>query len=162
MKKLLVLLFAIFAFSTAKSQTLVSVDGQVGLMASIQTQQYTVGVPIWFSESISFIPHLGFYSEEDIGTELGLGGALRFHFREDEIKPYAGFRLAVENTSPDEGDSTMDLLIGGVFGGEYFFNNNFSAGVEAQLNIINPDDHSPQYNGLTIHTEAAVYMAVYF
>jgi hypothetical protein len=139
--------------------------GDAGLAASIQGEQLDVAMPIWVSNSVVLAPAVGLVLAEDMGTSISLAAMGRFYFREGIARPYAGLRLGAFLTSPEEGESTTDILAGPMLGGEVFLQENFSVGVEAQLNFIFSDDMSLRFGNpgkMNISTGSAVMATFYF
>jgi len=62
------------------------------------------------------------------------------------MMPYLGLKFGALFYFPD-GDkkSTLDFMTGVAFGGEYFFNEHFSLGIEAQGNFTISDKSSERF-----------------
>jgi hypothetical protein len=137
----------------------------VGLAASIQEGQFDIMVPIWLSERFTIAPAIGIVWAEDAGSDIRIGIAPRYYLRKEALSPYVGLRLGALMNSPSNGSSTTDILIGGAFGGEYFFSEYFSLGVEAQANMVISDSKSARFGNpgkMNLNTAAAVIAGVYF
>lgn len=133
-------------------------NGTIGLSASIQNGQTNLELPIWASQNIVIAPVVGISYQEDNYTSINLGIAPRFYQRmSDNFASYVGARGLLERTSPNVGPEDTDFLLGATGGGEYFLSNNFSLGVEGQLNYLFNDN-----GGNTFTTGAAVIGSVYF
>ena len=162
----------IFALVLAMFACVPSLFGQtrppssgVGLAASIQDGQFDIMVPIWLSERVSIAPVFGAVWAEGGGSDIRIAVAPRFYLRKDDLSPYLGLRAGLLKSSPTNGSSTTDILIGGAFGGEYFFSSFFSLGVEGQVNLGISDDESIRFGNpgnMNINTGAAVIASVYF
>lgn len=66
---------------------------------------------------------------------------------------------------PSVGDGTTDFLVGWDFGEEYLFDQHFSLGADAQLNMTKSDDMSARFANpgkWTVNTATAVFATVYF
>lgn len=137
----------------------------VGLATSIQDGQFDIMVPIWLGEKFSLAPVVGILFAEGGGSDIRIGVAPRFYLRKEELSPYVGLRVGALMSSPSNGSSTTDIVLGGAFGGEYFLSASFSLGVEAQLNLALSDDNSTRFGNpgkKNINTGAAVIASVYF
>ena len=140
-------------------------SGSVGLAASMQGEQLDIAMPIWLSDGFVLAPALGLVMAEDLGTTFSVAAAGRFYWRKSVVCPYAGLRIGAFLSSPDEGESTTDILAGPMIGGEVFLHEEFSVGVEGQLNFIFSDDLSLRFGNpgkMTISTGSAVFATFYF
>jgi hypothetical protein len=66
---------------------------------------------------------------------------------------------------PKGGEAQTDIIFGPCFGGEYYFSQHFSAGIELQLNIAKSGVNSMRFNnpnGTNIGTATAFYATIYF
>ncbi|NIS38770.1 hypothetical protein GWN91_06460 [Candidatus Saccharibacteria bacterium] len=138
---------------------------KVGLSALLQDSQLDIVLPIWTSQKFALVPGVSFVSIEDGGTDIGIGLSLRNYFKETEIAPFITGRFAALISSPAEGDSTTDFVAGIGTGGEYFLHEQFSLGVEGQLNFSFSDDQSSRFGnpgGMNINTASVVFATVYF
>ena len=137
----------------------------IGLAASIQDGQFDIMVPIWLGERFTLAPVFGIAWAEDAGSELRIGVAPRYYLRKDVLSPYLGLRVGALINSPADASSTTDIIIGAASGGEYFFSEYFSLGVEAQANLAISDSKSVRFGNpgkLSVNTGAAVIAGVYF
>lgn len=140
-------------------------SGSVGLMATIQTEQLDILVPVWASQAIMVAPAVRIVSVGDAYTDIGLGTAVRFYRRSESVSPYVGVRGMALFVSPIVGNGWTDFVLGGMFGGDYFLSESFSVGVEAQLNVTKSDDGSTRFGnpgGTNLNTAAGVFVSVYF
>ena len=137
-----------------------------GISASIQETQLDILFPIWTGTSNIIAPSIGAIYIGDSGTDLRIGLLDRIFFNATEnIKPFVGLRAGALISLPDEGDTVTDYVIGLLGGGEYFFSENFSVGVEAQLNMSISDENSSRFGnpgGTNINTATAIFATVYF
>lgn len=82
-----------------------------------------LGMTFWLNSTETLEPALGFASiDPDEGTtqtNLRLGLGWKHYFNQNEIAPYIGSRVAYNSLSGG-GDSYSDLIIGAIFGVEYF------------------------------------------
>ncbi|GIK59664.1 MAG: hypothetical protein HND39_02660 [Ignavibacteriota bacterium] len=143
-----------------------------GISALVQDSQFDILFPIFLSESAVLAPALGFIYASEIGSDISLGLVGRFYLTKKVVRPFLGGRAGSIFFSPassDDGgadpESTTDFLVGFLAGGEYFLNESFSFGVEAQLNATISDENSSRFGnpgGTNINTGAAVFATVYF
>lgn len=143
-------------------------DTKVGISAVVQSEQLDIMLPVWLSEKMVIVPSLGFVGVSDAYTDLAVGLALRFNARRHDAKavPYGGGRIVVLQYSPEgPADGATDFIFGPFVGGEYFLDDHFSLGVEAQLNISKSDENSLRFgnpDGTSINTATAVMATFYF
>ena len=140
-------------------------SGSVGLMASLQSEQIDILVPLWVSPNLSLAPALRIVSVGDSYTDYGIGASLRVYRRSATVSPYVGLRGMALVISPKTGDGWTDFVVGGAFGGDYFFDPQFSVGVEAQLNVSVSADASTRFGnpgGTNINSGMGVFAALYF
>ncbi len=139
-----------------------------GLTASFQSSQLDILVPFWIGTNVSIAPEFGLAWEDGTGADLHLGIAPRFYLMRSKVSPYYGLQLALLKTIPASGTgvtATTDWLAGLTFGGEYFFDNHLSFGVEAQGNFTISDPNSSRFGNpgkTNFNTAAAVFATVYF
>ncbi|MDR8393872.1 hypothetical protein NC796_22150 [Aliifodinibius sp. S!AR15-10] len=132
--------------------------GDVGLSASVQTNQTNLSVPIWASEQVVIAPVFGLVHEEENFTTVNVGIKPRF-YRDlgNNFASYVGLQGLIQYTSPEFGDELTDIVIGATGGGEYFLDSHFSLGVEGQLNFLFRDNDENR-----VATGAAVTGTFYF
>ena len=148
---------------TANSQE--SQGTKVGISASVQTTQFDILVPIWTSDRFSIAPAFGFVWVEEGGTDFRFALVPRFFFRKDKVAPYLGLKAGVLIASPEIGESATDGIFGAAFGGEFFLDDHFSFGTEAQLNLTTSSEKSARFGNpgrKNLNTAAAIYATVYF
>jgi len=161
----LVLVFLAFAFANSVNAQMVH-KGKVGLSATVQESQFGIMVPVFLSERFVLAPALDFQTAQSQGTDLSIGLIPRFYLKTTELRPYLGARLGVLMFFPDgDKESTRDFVAGLAFGGEYFFNENFSIGVEAQGNFTFSDESSDRFGNpgnMNFNLGTMVSASIYF
>ena len=138
---------------------------KVGLSAAIQKSQLDITVPVWIGANNVILPSIYAIYSEDIAGEVGIGIGYRSNFNNKKAIPYAGFRIGALILMPKGGDSRTDLIAGPFFGGEYFIGDEFSAGVEAQINVSKSQKNSFRFgnpDNININTATLVYVTFYF
>jgi hypothetical protein len=138
---------------------------RVGLSASLQNDQIDILVPIWTSDRFVIAPAFGLLWVEDGGTDIHIGLVPRLIIYKNNVAAYLGARLAVLIASLNEGTSATDGLVGLAFGGECFLNEQFSVGVESQLNLTISGEDSERFGNpgkKNLNTAVAVFATVYF
>lgn len=164
MKKYLLTLVVAVA-TVASTPSALYAQRTVGLSAALQANQFDILLPLWLGNTFSIAPAVGFTLVKDGGTDIRLALVPRFYFFREKFAPYIGGRVGVMLAAPDGGESTTDILAGLSGGGEYFLDEHFSLGVEAQINAFIADDNSARFGslgGTRIGTAAAVFATVYF
>ncbi len=137
----------------------------IGISASIQSGQSDLLFPIWLNPSFVLTPGISVLHEGGVKDEIGLGAALRAYLRPGKTRPYLAGRFGYHHVKVEKGDSTNDYLFGPALGGEYFFHDHFSIGVEAQLNIVVSGEGSywvGNPDATTINTATAAMASFYF
>lgn len=140
-------------------------SGKVGVSAEIQTQQMDFLLPVFVNDHISLSPAFGIANISDKYTDISVGLLMRYHLFVEKVTPFIGLRAGTLLFVPDEGDMISDLLLGPSFGGEYFFSENFSIGIELQLNVVMSGEKSMRFsnpNGTNINTATAIFATIYF
>lgn len=161
---ILSLTIAMILTSATSAQKLNRV-GKIGLSAAVQGEQMDVLVPIWASQNLALVPSVGFASASDAAKDLRLGLGIRGALRSGKLAPYVGARFQMFALMPDNGTTRTDWVVGPMFGGEYFFEEHFSVGVEAQLNIAFSDKYSLRFgnpDGTDVNTATTVMATFYF
>ncbi len=163
------LLFVLFIISLSSTTMLIAQEESsyrtVGLSASLQGSQIDLLLPIFISKKVSFAPAFGITSIQDGGTEMRVGMATRIFFNKEELAPYLGGKFGIISFSPTDGSNLTDFVVGLSGGGEYYFSQSFSVGIEGQLNLGISDEHSTRfgtYGGKALTTGTAIYATVYF
>jgi hypothetical protein len=158
-----VLFFGLLISSAVNAQE--STGRSWGISAAVSETQLDILVPIWFGNNV-FGPAFGVINTGGIGTDLRFGLFDRIYLNtEKNIKPYLGLRAGILIDIPKEGDTVADYIAGIAGGGEYFFSENFSAGVEAQLNFTFSDEYSSRFGNpgeTNINTGSVIFVTVYF
>lgn len=169
-KKLNYILLAICLFSLpflANGQE----TRKIGLSASLQSSQIGILLPIWLGNSFTLAPTLDVRSTEGVGTDLIIGLVPKLYFKTEGIAPFISARFGAAFNFPSEEniyaptEKTTDIIGGLGFGAEYFFNPNFSAGVEAQGNFTKSGDNSLRFGSpgaLSFNTATAATINIFF
>ncbi len=170
------LVIAIFFFITSFSfaQTndgseFTNMEG-VGLSASFRSGELSMAIPIWVGKKSAVVPSLSASIAGTIGTDIGVGMALRTYFKEGRIRPYikpgivAFFSKAAES---DDTNSEMVTDFGAIlnFGGEYFVSKNFSFAIEMGLNATFSDENSQRFGNpgsTNLNTATLLVANIYF
>ena len=137
----------------------------IGLSAVFQDSQFDIVLPVWISESVSIAPAVNFKYIKDAGTNYGFGILLKNYLKNTKVSPFVAGRAGILISSPKEGDGTTDTILGIAFGGEYFIDEKFSFGIEAQINMSFSDEKSFRFanpGGTNINTATAIYGTIYF
>lgn len=122
-------------------------------------------LPIWAGEKTVFAPSFGVIAVEDFATEFRFGFILKQYKRTGKISPYYGVRAGGILLSPAKGENSIDKLFGILWGGEYFFDKNFSIGIEAQGNFLFSKEKSQLFGNqtkLSFNTATALLANIYF
>ncbi len=137
-----------------------------GISASFQGSQVDLLLPVWLNARTVIAPAFGVTWAEDAGTDLHVGLAPRIYlYHEGNVNPFIGLKVAMLWAKPSSGDGTTDWLAGLAFGGEYFFDEHMSMGVESQLNFAFSGDRSLRFGNpgkTSMNTAAALFATVYF
>jgi len=139
--------------------------GKVGLAASLQGDQTEIMVPIWSGPTVVFAPAVRVIHVSDAVTDFGFGVLLRENLTKGKAVGYVGERGGILVRSPEEGDTTLDVVLGLAGGGEYFLSEHLSLGVEAQLNMTLSDEKSSRFgnpDGTNVNTATAAILSYYF
>lgn len=142
----------------------------VGLTASIQEGQFGILVPVWINNTIKISPAIDVASVETVGTDLSFGIVPHFYFNDNKLSPYVAPRMgAIMNIPSEENEvddkNKTDIFAGIAFGGEYFFDPQFSIGIEAQGNFTKSDENSYRFgnpDGLNFNTATMITASIYF
>ena len=164
-KAILKLVLLLAAAGQVTAQTEPREHGSVGLSVAVQSTDTAIRVPIWLSQTWVLTPGVAFAHATDLGTDIGAGLAIRRNLQVGRSAPYVGAAASVLSYSPDGGDGTLDFIVGFVVGGESFLNEDFSLGVEAQLNATISDENSLRFgnpDSSTFNTASSLYAAFYF
>jgi hypothetical protein len=137
----------------------------VGLSTSVNREQLDILIPIWESDKFMIIPSIGFVSVQDLGKDYIFGLGSRIYFKRKKLSPFASSRFGLLIASPRDLDSTIDIIFGLGGGGEYFFDDHFSIGIEGQLNISISDENSTRFGnpgGTNLNTASTIFATIYF
>lgn len=160
----LLLLIAFAKYTSAQDKP------KFGLSGSFQGNQLGISLPIWIGDKAVLAPAFQLAYAEKVGTDFGIGLEQRFYFRHEKLSPYFGFKLGALLNMPAS-DSEIDTktkvdIVGGIaFGAEYFLDNNFSVGVEAQGNVSKSDKGSNRFgnpDGINFNTATRISATIYF
>jgi hypothetical protein len=138
---------------------------KMGFSASLQDNQIDFLVPIWVGSRATIAPVFGVTWIQDAGTDLHIGLVPKFYFTRSKVSPFISFRAALLRAIPSVGEGTTDWLLGLSIGGEYFFDEYFSVGIESQLNYTISDVRSTRFGNPgknNINTATALFASIYF
>ncbi|MDX9773805.1 MAG: hypothetical protein RBT02_10375 [Bacteroidales bacterium] len=139
-----------------------------GLTVSIQDSDLGIMIPFFLSDRFVLAPGFQFAYASKIGTDIILGLSTKAFLRDrDKVCPYWGLKAGVCYYNPDASGTSnqIDFVLGGAVGVEYFFNQNFSIGIEPQLNFTLSDDESDRFGnpgGTGINTATMLTANIYF
>jgi hypothetical protein len=168
MKKSIVL--ALFLAFLCPSHAFSQTGRKIGLSGSLQSGQLGISVPMWLGDKFVLAPAIDFAYAEKIGTDFSVGLASRFYFKHEKLSPYFGLKIGTSINIPSsesviDKTSKFDLIGGLAFGAEYFIDDNFSLGVEAQGNFTKSDEDSDRFGnpgGLNFNTATMISATIYF
>ena len=132
--------------------------GNIGITASLQNSQLDFLVPFFVTNNLSLSPAFGFSSNTSL-MNISLGAILRYYLAKGIVSPFIGGRFATIISSPKNGDALINLVLGTLSGGEYFFSKHFSVGIELQVNVLNSLGNS---NSINVNTATAFFATIYF
>jgi len=137
----------------------------IGLSVSLQSSQFDFLVPIWIGSKVTISTALGITWIQDAGTDIHIGLVPKFYLSRDKVSPFINFRVGFLRVIPSNGKEVTDWLLGASVGGEYFFDNNFSFGIESQLNYTISDKNSARFGNpgkSNFNTAAAILQQFIF
>jgi hypothetical protein len=141
----------------------------MGISATLQNTTYGMNIPIWIKPKFVLAPTLGVNYAGNVGTDITVGVMPKFYLKDPvKLVPFINFRLAGIFNSPQstaDKNSKIDLLIGVGYGGEYFFNDNFSIAAEFQGNLTSSDKNSNRFGNpgnINFNLATAVTVNLYF
>lgn len=142
----------------------------VGIAATVQDGQLGFLVPIWVTEQFSIAPALSINIASSVGAEYGIGIVPRYYLRREKVSPFVGFRAVALLLRPEVGAgvdpiNTTDIVLGGTFGADYFFDQQFAVGIELQGNFTFSDENSLRFNNpgqTNFNTASAIFISIYF
>ncbi len=153
---------------TFKSYSQENYKRTVGLTTSFTQGDLGIQFPIFITQKVSLAPYISVKSISDAGTDFGVGLIPKFYINNNKLSPYFGLKCALAFYAPPDGsssESTMDIISGAAFGGDYFFDPRFAIGVEGQLNVAISDENSSRFNnpgGINFNTAMAINVSVFF
>jgi hypothetical protein len=150
-------------FSFAQNRT-------IGISSSIQDNQFGILLPLWLGDDFVLAPAFHLAYAQNVGTEYSLGLVPRFYFKTEKVAPYLGFKIGTMGNIPSANvdvdyDKAIYILAGIAFGAEYFLEEKFSFGVEAQGNCTYSDEDSNRFGnpgGFNFNTATMITATVYF
>ncbi len=142
----------------------------VGITATVQDGQLGFLVPIWVTDQFSIAPALSMSIASSIGGEYGIGIVPRYYLRREKVSPFVGLRAAALLFRSNIGGAidsinTTDIVVGGTFGADYFFDQQFAVGIELQGNLTFSDENSLRFNNpgqTNFNTASAIFISIYF
>jgi len=116
------------------------------------------------------VPAVELKIAQGMSSDLGIGLAARKYLKVEKIAPYLGVKAGALINIPSKNneldDSTLvDKLLGLNAGAEYFIDEKFSFGVEAQGNFTLSDSKSQRFGNpgkINFNTGTAITATVYF
>lgn len=164
MKTTIVLLCLVFVLNRASAQEQV-IERKIGLSTSLQKEQLDISIPVRTSEYFVVAPSIKILYVEDGGTDFGIGASMKYYFRNTKMAPFVIARASAIGLDPKKGHTMMDFGFGIAMGADYFFDTNFSIGLEAQVNGTISDKNSNRFGnpgGTNINTATAITASIYF
>jgi hypothetical protein len=163
----------IIAIMALTMMTLLSFGQQkrsIGLTGTFDAGQYGIQVPIFVTGKFSLAPVLEVKYAEKVSTDLGIGLEARKYFKVEKLSPYAGIKVGALFNFPSskneiDTENKTDILAGLAFGAEYFLDDNFSLGIEAQGNFTKSDVGSYRFGNpgrINFNTGTMLSATVYF
>jgi len=142
---------------------------KIGLSGSIQENQFGILIPFCIEEKFVLAPAFNVVYAEKVGSEFSIGLVPKYYIKKDKISPYLGLKLGaiinIPNSKILDFETKVDIVGGLAFGGEYFIDDNFSFGVEAQGNLTKSDKNSMRFgnaDGINFNTATMIYATIYF
>jgi len=138
---------------------------KLGISASMQSGQTDIIIPFWTSEKAAIMPSIGVSYIGDYSYDFHIGMGIKFALEQGQSIPYAGLRAAALIFKPKNRESSTDIIGGAFIGGEHFFDESFSIGVEGQLNIAKSAENSSRFGNpdkMSFNTAAAIIATYYF
>jgi hypothetical protein len=139
-----------------------------GLSAAVQESQLGIMMPFFLSDKFVLAPGVQFAYASKAGMDISFGLSTKAFFSDhDKIRPYWGLKAGISYYNPKASNTSnqSDFVFGGAAGVEYFFSQNFSVGIEPQLNLTLSDDESDRFGnpgGTGINTATIVTVNIYF
>ncbi len=155
MRKLMLVLVALVAFTIAVEAQAAPKSGQFGMQTAVTFTSTTfsptgtnfsspsgdIGVKYMITDVIGIRGALGF-ANSSAGTGFDIAAGFEYHLAgKGGVSPYAGAQLSYSGSSVSGGGGApSNFGLSAVFGAEYFFSSNFSWGGEAQLGFRSASD----------------------
>lgn len=161
----MVLLCLIILYSNDIYAQNITDSTHIGLCASFQGPHSDILIPIRTSNLHILAPVFGISSIKDAGTEIELALMARFYFSRNIVAPFVAGRVGTIIYSPTHGDAIGDFICGISGGAEYYFNRNFSIGIECQFNLGIAAEHSVRFGspgGYEFSSSTALFATIYF
>jgi len=145
-------------------------SGQFGIGLSVTEESPAFLVHYWLMERLTINPQFAFartvLRNEANATRYIPGIEFLYHFRPgDNIRPFAGIGFALDMLYTQD-NKYVDGFMAALFGGEYFFSDNFSVQGEYQLKVfVTDNEFSPNWlstNAKYINTAQVLSVNLYF
>lgn len=168
--KTLLLLTGLFLIHLTLSAQESEPRHSVGIAATVQDGQLGFLLPIWVTEQFSIAPALSMSIASSVGAEYGIGIVPRYYLKREKVSPFVGLRVAALLLRPEVGAgvdpiNTTDIVVGGTFGADYFFDQQLAIGIELQGNFTFSDENSLRFNNpgqTNFNTASAIFISIYF
>lgn len=163
---LAIVLFLLPALSYGQDQT--SGNIKKGLTVSVQNSELGIMMPFYLSKKFILAPGFQFAYASKVGTDIVVGLSTKSFIKDQtNIRPYWGVKAGLGYYNPDATDTSnqIDFILGAAVGVEYFFSQNFSIGIEPQLNLSISDDESNRFGnpgGTGLNTATMLTANIYF
>jgi hypothetical protein len=160
------LLIFLFVFLTANvSAQSDESSPSFGITASFQSGQSDFLFPILVTPLLTIAPGFGISGMKDAGNEMQFALVGKYYLYESKVAPFLGGRLGTILYTPNKGKALDDYIIGFLGGGEYFFDKNFSFGIQCEFNLGFANKNSVRFDnpgGQAYSTSTALFATVYF
>lgn len=163
---LAIVLFLIPVLSSGQDQSTKNV--KKGLTVSVQDSEFGIMIPFYLSNKFILAPGFQFAYASKVGIDIVLGLSTKAFIKDQtNIRPYWGLKagLGYYNSKATNTSNQIDFILGAAIGVEYFFNQNFSIGIEPQLNLTMSDDESNRVGnpgGTGVNTATMLTANIYF
>jgi hypothetical protein len=170
MRKLILIYLALLCFFSLDSNAQEKAKRSYGLSATIQDNQFGLLIPFWLSDKTTIAPAIDIKYADGVGSDITLGIVPKFYINTEKVVPYVSLKIGVMISSPSSDNKlttkkTTDLLFGVAYGGEYFFDDHFSIGIELEGNFTKSDKNSSRFgnpDGINFNTATLVSANIYF
>ena len=141
--------------------------GDVGISIGIQKAHTDINIPYWIGDKTVLAPSFSFFNDSEKLTEFDIGASFRHYMKKEKLSPFisAGYMWMFYSPGTSNLSSIHDHVFGVSFGGEYFFDNQFSIGGEIQLNLSVSDENSNRFGnpgGHNFNTGSYLFASFYF